>query len=225
MIPSTLAFVVLAASSVLAHPTLSVDYSQKDTDYTRELDLMSRDLETVTSFYNLVNARGYVDKLDEHERRSYDELQGRNYDDIQERDILEDFSRLMARAGGRGGGGRGGGGRGGGGRGGGGRGGGGGGGGGVPGLKAIPPGGIPKPVPKGAPKSPGQVSKPGGPAQQPTKPKAPPKQPASLPKGKPNSLSPAGAPTLKIDPNTVIENVPKVVEPAVEWWTQQQQQQ
>lgn len=222
MIPSTLTFIVLAASSVLAYPTLPIDYSQRDTDYTRELDLMSRNLETVTSFYDLVSARGYLDKLDELERRRYDELQDHGYDDIQERDILEDFSQLMVRAGGRGGGGRGsGGGRGGGGRVGGGRGGGGGGGGGVPGLKAIPAGGIPKPVPKGTP---GRVAKPGGPAQQPTKPKAPPKQLPSLPKGKPNSLSPAGAPKLKIDPNTVIENVPKVVEPAVEWWTQQQQQ-
>ncbi|KAL4260096.1 hypothetical protein AB1N83_007131 [Pleurotus pulmonarius] len=225
MVAPTLAFFVLAACSVLAHPTLPNNY-ERDIDYARELDLISRDLETVTSFYNLVNARGYSDILDtyEVEGRNYEDIQGRDYDDIRERDIMDDFSRLMARAGGRGGGGRGGGGRGGGGRGGGGRGGGGGGGGSrVPGLKAIPPGSIPKPGAKGAPKSPEQVSKPGGTPQQPTKPGASPKQAPGPPKGKPGSLSPAGVPTLKMDPATVVENVPKIVEPAVEWWTQQQQ--
>ncbi|KAF4574283.1 hypothetical protein EYR40_006000 [Pleurotus pulmonarius] len=88
MVAPTLAFVVLAACSVLGHPTLPTNY-ERDIDYARDLDLISRDLEAVTSFYNLINARGYADKLNEYdlEGRNYEDVQVREYDDT-ERDIL-----------------------------------------------------------------------------------------------------------------------------------------
>lgn len=89
MIAPTLSFIILA------HPALPSEF-QRDDEYTRKLNMMSRDLETVTSFYNLVNARGYADKLDNLEGRNHGDIQNRDFDDIQQSDIL--YVRLKSLA-------------------------------------------------------------------------------------------------------------------------------